>query len=373
LHNGLYRTHGGSRLVEPKTGARPGPVPHIGPMRTGTRISAITTSESQEVFSQEQVLERLGLVGNEFAEGIFARCGVSRRHLDLSEDFLGRTLQGRTAQIEQQLLAHAIRAVEQLEVDPQQIGTVLTASLYSQGCPSLAHRLVEHFQMDPTTDKYHVTGVGCASGVPLMKLAGQALREHPDKHALVLAADSMSGILTRARASDSKAKTVGSAIFGDGCAAALLSHDPGADGPMILASQVHQIGGALGAVSLDIGEHDSYLHLARELPALAGAALPGVVAGFLERNELEHSDIDHWIVHPGGRRIIENVQSALELSREALITSWDALADHGNIGTPSIFYVLKDTIERFEPEPGERGMLVTIGPGVTVGMMLVGW
>ena len=108
---------------------------------------------------------------------------------------------------------------------------------------------------------------------------------------------------------------------------------------------------------------DSYLHLARELPDLAGAGLPAVVAGFLRRNQLEHSDIDHWIVHPGGRRIIENVQSALELSAEDVATSWDALAEHGNVGTPSILYVLKDTIERYEPEPGERGLLVTIGPG----------
>jgi alkylresorcinol/alkylpyrone synthase len=67
------------------------------------------------------------------------------------------------------------------------------------------------------------------------------------------------------------------------------------------------------------------------------------------------------------------VQSALGLSREDVATSWDALADHGNIGTPSIMYVLKDTIERYRPEPGERGLMVTIGPGVTVGLMLLGW
>jgi predicted naringenin-chalcone synthase len=54
-------------------------------------------------------------------------------------------------------------------------------------------------------------------------------------------------------------------------------------------------------------------------------------------------------------------------------TSWSVLAKHGNAGTPSIFYVLKDTIERCEPQPGERGLMVTIGPGVTLGMMLLEW
>jgi alkylresorcinol/alkylpyrone synthase len=302
---------------------------------------------------------------------------VQRRHLDLSDDFMADTLQGRTARIEQGLLRHSIRAIDALELDPGEIGTVVSASLYSLGCPTLAHRLVDHYEMDPTTDKYHVTGVGCASGVPLMKLAAQSLREHPGKHALVVAAESMSGTLTRATPEDSRAKTVGSAIFGDGCAAALLSSDLDFDRtpptPAILASQVHQIGGTLDAVRLDLTSTDSYLHLARELPDLAGTGLPDVVGGFLRRNRLERSEIDHWIVHPGGRRIIENVQTALELSDEDAAVSWDALANHGNVGTPSIFYVLADTIARRAPAPGDHGLVVTIGPGVTVGLMLLGW
>lgn len=341
--------------------------------RAGPRIAALAVSDSETVFTQEQVLDRLGLSGSEFAEGIFQRCGVKRRHLNLDEDFLAASLQGRTAQIERQLLGRSIGAVDALELDPMDVGTVVTASLYSLGCPTLAHRLVDHYRMDPATDKYHLTGVGCASGVPLMRLAAQAMRDHPEKQALVVAAESMSGTLTRATSEDPKAKTVGSAIFGDGCAAVVLSNDPRSEGPTILASQVHQIADTLGAVRLDMSGQDSYLHLARDLPELAGMGLPGVVAGFLRRNRLEHAQIDHWIVHPGGRRIIENVQSALELSREDVATSWDALADHGNVGTPSILYVLKDTIARYEPGPGERGLLVTIGPGVTVGLMLLGW
>jgi alkylresorcinol/alkylpyrone synthase len=339
----------------------------------GARISALSVSDSPTVLTQEQALAGLGLAGNAFAEGIFDRCGVKRRHLNLSEEFLSRTLQGRTAEIERRLMEHAIDAVEQLRIDPAEIGTVVSASLYSLGCPTLAHRLVEHFEMGPTTDKYHITGVGCASGVPLMRLAGQVLREHPHKQTLVVAAESMSGILTASCAADSKAKIVGSAIFGDGCAAATLSADARADGPAILASQVHQIAGTLDAVNLQFSEDDGYLHLARELPDLAGAGLGGVVEEFLRHNRLQSSDIDHWIVHPGGRRIIENVQSALTLSDDDVATSWNALAEHGNVGTPSIFYVLKEAIEHDDPQAGERGLMVTVGPGVTVGLMLLGW
>jgi predicted naringenin-chalcone synthase len=367
LHTGLYRNGGRAAFSDPAPAARRGVRP------SGPRITALTVADSPAVLSQEQVLERLGLKGDEFAERIFKRCGVEYRHLELSEQFLASTVQGRTAQIERELMERSVEAIDALEVDPQQIGTVLSASLYSLGCPSLAHRLVDHYAMDPSTDKYHVTGVGCASAVPLMRLAAQALSAQPGRQALVVTADSMSGILKASTPQDSRGKTIGSAIFGDGCAVALLSEDPRADGPVILASQVHQIGGTLDAVSLELTAEDSYLHLARDLPDLAGAGLLEVVERFLRRNGLQRSQIDHWLVHPGGRRIIENVQSALELSDQDAALSWSALAARGNVGTPSIMYVLKDTIEHHAPDPGEHGLMVTIGPGVTVGLMLLAW
>jgi predicted naringenin-chalcone synthase len=362
-----------TRTLRPTAVARPVGGAGGHPIKTGPRIAGLAVSDGEHVLSQDQVLDRLGLRGDEFAEGIFARCGVERRHLELDDEFLARDLQGRAATVEAQLMAHSIRAVDALGIDPTKIGTVLSSSLYSLGLPTIAHRLVDHYGLEPTTDKYHITGVACASAVPLMRMAAGTLHQHPGRDCLIVGAESMSSILTRAGADDPRAKTVGSSIFGDGCAAAVLSADPGADGPMILATQVHQIGGTLDAVGLALSERDTYLHLVRELPDLAGAGLPGVAEKFLRRNGIEHEEIDHWMVHPGGRRIIENIQSALQLSNEQTATSWDALANHGNVGTPSIFYVLKDTIERCRPQPGERGLAVTIGPGVTVGLMLLQW
>lgn len=369
MQDGSNRSRGGTHLLRPTKATRRS----FRVRRAGPRIAGLAVSDAETVLSQEQALERLGLAGDEFAQGIFERCGVKTRHLDLSPDFLSRTLQGRAHQIEEDLMGHSTRAVDRLGVDPARIGTVLSASLYSLGGPTLAHRLVDHYAMDPTTDKYHLTGVGCASGVPLMRLAAQALRDHPEKYALIVAAESMSGILTHASPGDHRAKVIGSAIFGDGCAAAVLSADPHADGPTIVASQVHQIPGSLGAVRLEFTGEDGYLHLARELPSLAGEGLQEVVDTFLSHHRLSREQIDHWIVHPGGRRIIENVRDALELDDEQVASSWNALASHGNVGTPSIMYVLKEVIERNRPEPGERGLMVTVGPGVTVRLMLLDW
>jgi predicted naringenin-chalcone synthase len=223
--------------------------------------------------------------------------------------------------------------------------------------------------MDPATDKYHVVGVGCASAVPLVRLVVSSLDTHPGKKGLIVAAESMSGLMTRATPGDQRSKTVGSAIFGDGCAAAVI--EKGTSGPAVAASQVHQIEGTLDVVRMELSDEDSYLHLDRDLPDVAAAGLPALVDRFLESVALTRDDVDHWMVHPGGRRILDCVRSALALSRAELELSYDVLSARGNVGTPSIFYVLSETTQRRRPGPGERGLMVTVGPGVTVGLMLL--
>jgi alkylresorcinol/alkylpyrone synthase len=341
--------------------------------RAQARIAGLQVCDGEASYTQEEVLARLGLLGDASAEGVFARCGVRRRHLNLDADFLARTLQGRSAQVEEELFARAVGAVDALALDVREVGTLVTSSLYALGCPTLAHRLVEHYRMDPATDKYHVAGVGCASAVPLMRLAAQSLAHHPGRPALVVAAESMSSILMPATPADPKAKTVGSAIFGDGCAAALLGSEERASGPAIVDTRVHQLPDSLGAVSLALAPQDSYLQLSRELPEIAAQGLAAVVDGFLAEHRMDRSRIDHWIVHPGGRRVIEGIQQALALAHDQVQTSWQALAEHGNVGTPSILYVLRAVCEQHAPERGERGLAVTIGPGVTIGLMLLRW
>jgi predicted naringenin-chalcone synthase len=124
---------------------------------------------------------------------------------------------------------------------------------------------------------------------------------------------------------------------------------------------------------MELGAGDSYLHLIRELPDVAGEHLRALVDDFLRDTGLTGHMVDHWIIHPGGRRIIESARDALSLSDADVAVSVDVLANHGNVGTPSIFYVLHETVAQRRPQPGQHGLLVTIGPGVTVGLMLLRW
>jgi predicted naringenin-chalcone synthase len=337
------------------------------------RLCGLAVSTPSTSFTQDELLALLGLADNAFAEGIFARSGVRRRHLELSPDTLATTLQARTDATEEQLLRLALDATGQLTFEPDEIGLIVSATYYSLGGPTLAHRLVDRLGVDPAADKYHLVGVGCASAVPLFRFAAQGLREHPGRKALVVAAESVSGFLTPASPNDGKAKVVGSALFGDGCAAALLGGPEASEGPAVLATAVHQVAGTLGHVRFGVTGEDSHMRIARELPAVTEEGAPPLVERFLHRHGLAQADVDHWLVHPGGPGIIEAVQRGLGLADEQVAPSLRVLSEFGNVGTPASFFVLAETVVERRPAPGDLGLMITIGPGVTVGLMLLAW
>jgi polyketide synthase Type III len=342
--------------------------------RAAPRVCGLAVATPKLTLDQDEMLALLGLEGDEFAEGIFERCGVRRRRLALSPAVLGSTLQERTAATEEQ---HARMAAEAIDVlgleDPAEVGVVVTASYYALGGPTLAHRIVDRYGMGPDTDKYHLTGVGCASAVPLFRLAGQALRDRPGQKALVVASECVSGFMTTLRPGDGKTKVVGSALFGDGCGAALLAGGGDEPGPAVLATAVHQVPGTLDDVRFAVSGADSHMEISRDLPGIAETGLRPLVDEFLAARGLDRDAIDHWLVHPGGRGIVEAVQRALGLSDEDVEASTAVLSEYGNVGTPSAFFVLRETITRRRPTPGELGLTVTIGPGVTIGLMLLAW
>jgi predicted naringenin-chalcone synthase len=344
------------------------------PVARGPLLSGLSVSHPARTYSQPELLELFGLDGDEFAEAIFARSGVRMRRMGLSRESLGQSLQARAAATEEQIFEMAVAALGGLDFDPADVGVLVSAGYWSLGGPTLNHRLIDHFALGPRTDKYHVTGVGCASAVPLLRLAGQALRDRPGERALVVAAESVSGFMTRAVPGDERTKIVGSALFGDGCGAVLLDHvSPGLAGREIIASAVHQLPDSLDQVRFMVGEGDSYMHIGRELPLIAETRLPALVHDFLGESGLDTTDIDHWLLHPGGRGILEGAQRGLGLSDRQIGPSAAVLSEYGNVGTASSFFVLRAAEEMRDPRPGECGLLISIGPGVTVGLMLLTW
>ena len=287
---------------------------------------------------------------------------------------MARTLRGAPSRSRANCSLTRSRAVEQLRVDPQEIGTVISASLYSLGCPTLAHRLVDHYEMDPTTDKYHITGVGCASARAADAPGAQTLREHPHKQALVVAAESMSGLLSPAAPGDPKAKVVASALFGDGCGAALLSADARAHGP----GDSRLAGPPDRRVA---GRREPAVRPDRRLPAPRARAARPRRRGTARRGRrlpapqppARRGDrpLDRAPRRPAHHRERAGVAGALRRGRgDELAMRWPSTATSARRRSSTCLRTCSSTTS---PQPGERGLMVTIGPGVTVGLMLLGW
>jgi predicted naringenin-chalcone synthase len=360
-------------LDAPRSPALAGRAGPARPAAAPLRVAGVALAAPPAAYTQAEMLDLLGLAGDPFAEGVFARSGVHSRRLGLEPAALATTLQERTPATEAQLGLLAEEAIGRLGADPEEIGVVVTATYYSLGGPTLAHRIVERLGLAPDTDKYQLVGVGCASAVPLFRLAGQALRDRPGQSALVVAAEVVSGFLTAAQAGDPKVKVVGSALFGDGCGAALLRAGGPALGPAVVATAVHQVPDTLDHVRFGVTGADSHMRIARELPAVAEEGLAPLVDAMLAEQGLDRAAIDHWLVHPGGRGIVEGVQHGLGLSDEQVAPSVAVLERYGNVGTPASFFVLAETVAARHPAAGELGLMMTIGPGVTVGLMVLAW
>ena len=91
----------------------------------------------------------------------------------------------------------------------------------------------------------------------------------------------------------------------------------------------------------------------------------------LDRRGLTTRDVDWWIVHPGGTAVLECVAETLGLPSEALRFSYNIFREYGNMSSPSVMFVLKRVLERGDPRPGQRGLLLSFGAGFTAFAALV--
>jgi alkylresorcinol/alkylpyrone synthase len=109
------------------------------------------------------------------------------------------------------------------------------------------------------------------------------------------------------------------------------------------------------------------------VPALVEQQLGGDVHGFLGEHGLTIDDIAFWVCHPGGPKVLEAVESVLDLPADALKVTWQSLAEIGNLSSASVLHVLHDTIEAGAQEPGAPGLLLAMGPGFCSELVLLRW
>jgi alkylresorcinol/alkylpyrone synthase len=123
----------------------------------------------------------------------------------------------------------------------------------------------------------------------------------------------------------------------------------------------------------DIVDSGFKIVLSSKVPDLVRARIRGDVDSFLAAQGLQRSDLRHYICHPGGPKVLEAFEEALEIPRAAVQRTWDSLQQVGNLSSASVLFVLKDLLDAGTAKPGDLGLLLAMGPGFCSELVLLRW
>jgi alkylresorcinol/alkylpyrone synthase len=231
----------------------------------------------------------------------------------------------------------------------------------------------------PAHGVHHETvfGRGCAGGAVGLARGAQYAASAPGRAALVIAVEVCS--LVRDVADDSPTDLVGAALFSDGAAAAVITTAGG--GPTIVGTDHLTLPGTHGAMGWEVGDRGLRLVLDRNVPALVRRNAAASVDAACATWQIDRTDIDHVIAHPGSTRVLDALERALELPADALDDSRAVLAAHGNMSAPTVWFVLQRTWDRIDAvhdatrndRDAPLGLLTAMGPGFSIEHVLLRW
>jgi alkylresorcinol/alkylpyrone synthase len=347
------------------------------------RILSVATALPPHEVTQQQTSDYYGKVFAleprllEMMRLIVENARVRRRHLVFPLDYViePRPL----SQVSQEYQQHAValgeeaaaRALAEAGLTPRDVDWLITTSCTGFMIPSMDAHLVNRMGFRQDVRRLPITELGCAAGAASFSLAENLIRSKPGSTALIIAVELAS--LTFQRGDTSLPHLVSCALFGDGAAAAVLSGRPAPGRPVLRRSTSHFFPHSLDAMGFDLRETGFHIILSKEVPQLIRSEILGLAEGFLAPDQLTPNLIQHYVLHPGGQKLLAFVEEQLGLAPEQTEPSWHALSEYGNLSSATVLFVLKRTLETRNPVPGDRGLMAAFGPGFTAEFSLLEW
>jgi alkylresorcinol/alkylpyrone synthase len=253
-------------------------------------------------------------------------------------------------------------ALARAGLGPADIDYIIYVNTTGLATPSIDARLINVLGLRRDVRRTPIWGLGCAGGAAGLAHAHHYALAHPRARILVIATE-LCG-LTFLPNDASKANLVATALFADGAAAAVVTGDD-EEGPglEILGTRSRFYPDSLDVMGWTVLQDGLQVVFAQRIPAIVEETANEDVSGFLREFGLVQADIDAWLLHPGGARVLQAYATALSLSPEQLELSAGVLRDYGNMSSATVLYVLERYLAKHGTGQGGHGLLSALGPG----------
>ncbi|GGL87631.1 naringenin-chalcone synthase [Deinococcus aerolatus] len=268
----------------------------------------------------------------------------------------------------------ARKALEDGPFEAADITHVITVSCTGFFAPGPDYAIVRALGLGGDVGRYHVGFMGCYAAFPALKMAKAFCQADPEAAVLVVSAELCT---LHMRAAPDPDTIIAASVFADGCAAALVSARPPAQGRHALRMDHFETtltppGVGEAEMAWTIGDQGYEMVLSSYVPSIIESHIEGALSPLLDHEpalaDARHAGVEHWAIHPGGRSILDKVQGSLKLSDAQMAPSREVLRQYGNMSSATILFILRDLLGT--PE-GERVCAMAFGPGLTVEMGLL--
>ncbi len=259
-------------------------------------------------------------------------------------------------------------ALDAAQITPADVDAVVVVNTSGISAPSLDADLIEHLGINRHAARLPVWGLGCAGGASGLARAADLVRAGY-RRVLYVAVELCS--LTLVHGDETKSNFVGTALFSDGGAAAVLTH-PDEPGPPPLAELCGAystlIENSEDIMGWDVVDEGLKVRFSRDIPTLVRGMMQGNVQAALSAHGWCPTQVGTYVVHPGGVKVLSAYEDALNLPAGALDDSRHVLRHYGNMSSVTVLFVLQETLRA---HPQGRALLSAMGPGFSAEHVLL--
>lgn len=351
------------------------------------KMLALHTAVPATVYTQDEITDfYIALLGERGAKraralrAVMKASGVAMRHGVVDQEFYLSPKS--TKQRNDRYMEEAVPLAERLiydglaraNVDPRDITSFIVVSCTGFNTPGLDLLLAGRLGMSHQLSRTNVLGMGCYGAFPGLRRAFESVTARPDGLALVLTIELCTLHL---QFDDSIETIVSTSLFADGAAMALIGGSEHDDTllamPVLIDAETYCDYNTLDHMSFTVTDEGFRMYLSSYVPDVLAANVNEFAARLLDRHGLRREDIRFWGIHPGSKRIVEYLQEQLDLTDEQVCFSLDTLSNYGNMSSATVLFVLDNIIRNGAPQPGDYGVLMAFGPGLTMESLLVQW